>query len=109
MTGLIMIERKSGKLGDEARLLRRKFGALVDEPVERRSRALEVVGGAGDGAARGDPRCRKHDGRERKRDQQKDAGRDPGFHAVVPADLCSNVVRHDSAIDPERICRAEVD
>ena len=98
------------KLGDEARLLRRECRALVDETVERRPRALEVVRGAGDGAARRDARRRHHDRRKRERDQQKDAGRHAGFHAVVPPDLLPNRGRHScSTIHPERIGRAEVD
>ena len=90
MTGLIIIERKSGKLGDEACLSGREFRALVDETIERGPRALEIVCGAVDGAARRDARGRHDDGGERQHDQQQDAGGHAGFHAIVPADLFSN-------------------
>ena len=89
MTGLIIIERKSGSSVMRRVCLRREFRALVDETIERRPRALEVVCGAGDGAARRDARRRHDDGGKRQHDQQKDAGRHAGFHPVVPADLLS--------------------
>ena len=78
---------EAGKLGDEACLPCREFGALVDQPVERRPRTLERVRGAVNGAAGRDARRGNHDGRDRQRHEQKDACGDPGFHPVVPADL----------------------
>ena len=78
------------QLDDQSRLLCGERRPIVDQPVERRSRSLEVVRGASDGATRGHARRRDHDRRHRQRDKKEDARSDARFHPIVPADFLPN-------------------